>query len=78
MAIFDIDEAKIRLSTLIEDASNGQEVIIAAAGKPIVRLVAIQAHTALRKPGSMKGKIWIADDFDGPLPDDIQAAFEGK
>ncbi|WP_445231291.1 type II toxin-antitoxin system Phd/YefM family antitoxin [Duganella rhizosphaerae] len=78
MAIFDIDEAKIKLSRLIEDASHGQEVIIAAGGKPIVRLVAIHAHTALRKPGSMKGKIWIADDFDGPLPDDIQAAFEGQ
>ncbi len=78
MPAIDISEAKAKLSELIDDASNGEEVIITADGKPVARLLAIHAHSTLRKPGSMKGKIWIADDFDAPLPEDIQAAFEGK
>jgi hypothetical protein len=31
-----------------------------------------------RRPGLMKGKIWIADDFDDPLPGEIMAAFRGE
>ena len=78
MAIVNIHEAKTQFSKLIEAAANGEEVIIAKAGKPAARLVPIVASQAERKPGSMKGKIWIADDFDAPLPEHIQAAFEGK
>lgn len=73
-----IHEAKSQLSKLIECASKGEEVIIAKAGKPVARLVAIAADRPLRKPGSMKGKIKIAPDFDAPLPDDIQQTFEGN
>jgi antitoxin (DNA-binding transcriptional repressor) of toxin-antitoxin stability system len=78
MPTIDIDEAKTQLPVLIEAAARGEDIVIARGDKPLVRLVAINPQSKLRKPGSMKGKIWIADDFDAPLPDDIQAAFEGK
>ena len=73
-----IHEAKSQLSKLIDRASNGEEVIIAKAGKPEASLVAIPADRPLRKPGSMNGKIKMAPDFDAPLPDDIQQTFEGN
>ena len=71
-----IHEAKTHLSRLLERVVAGEEVVIAKAGKPIARL------TRLRQPGKRilgmdAGKVWIADDFDAPLPDDILADFEG-
>jgi prevent-host-death family protein len=71
-----IHEAKTHLSRLVEDAANGDEIIIAKAGKPMARLVAINDETTPRPRGLMKGKIWIADDFDAPLPEDILRLFE--
>ncbi|MDB5842464.1 MAG: prevent-host-death family protein [Herminiimonas sp.] len=78
MHIVNIHEAKTQFSKLIEAASQGEEVIIAKAGKPVAKLVPIDAQVPVRKPGALQGKIRIADDFDAPLPDDIQAAFEGN
>ena len=72
-----IPEAKAELSALIAAAQNGSEVIIADAGKPVVRLVACRRSARPRTPGSMAGEIWIAADFD-TLPDDIAAAFGMK
>ncbi len=72
-------EAKTQLSSLVERAAKGEEIVIAKAGKPKVRLVPVEpSGKGLRQPGGLKGKIWIADDFDDPLPDDILDAFEGK
>ncbi len=78
MPTIDIDDAKTQLPELVEAATRGEEIIIACGDTPLVRLVAINPQSKLREPGSMKGQIWIADDFDAPLPDDIQAAFEGR
>jgi prevent-host-death family protein len=78
MLTVNIHEAKTQLSKLIEAAAQGEEIVIAKAGKPTVRLVSIHATKPVRKPGALKGKMRIADDFDAPLPDDIQAAFEGR
>ena len=67
-----IFEAKTNLSKLIAKAEKGEDVVIARAGKPVVRLTRLE--TAKRKPirfGGLKGKIWIADDFDAPLPEDF-------
>jgi prevent-host-death family protein len=75
--IVNIHEAKTHLSRLIMRVSEGQEVIIARAGKPVARLVPIGSRPARRLPGSARGLIVIADDFDAPLPDDIRGAFEG-
>jgi prevent-host-death family protein len=80
MSTVDIYEAKLQLDELISSAAAGEEVVIAKSGIPLARLIPIVPVSTpiIRKPGSMKGRIWIADDFDAPLPDDIQAAFEGK
>jgi prevent-host-death family protein len=74
MEIANIHEAKSRLSRLIELALEGEEVIIAKAGKPVIKLMPIRANDAPRKGGQWKGRVRIADDFDA-LPDDIAAAF---
>ena len=71
-------EAKTHLSELVERAAGGEEIIIAKAGKPRARLVPLAEERIERKPGALKGKIWIADDFDDPLPPDILAAFYGE
>jgi prevent-host-death family protein len=78
MQTVNIHEAKTQFSKLIEAVSQGEEIVIARAGKPTARLVPLQAIKPVRKPGALKGKIHIADDFDAPLPADILAAFEGK
>lgn len=78
MQTMNIHEAKTQFSKLIEAVMQGEEVIIARAGKPVASLVAIQSKTPVRRAGALKGKITIAEDFDAPLPDDIAASFEGS
>lgn len=65
-----IHEAKTHLSQLVEEAVNGNEIIIAKAGKPVARLVGIDVDGTPRPRGLLKGKIWIADDFNAPLPEE--------
>jgi prevent-host-death family protein len=77
MVVRNISEAKAELSALIEAVRNGNEVIIAKAGKPVARLVAFRGPSRPRTPGSMAGEIWIAPDFDA-LPDDMEEAFGMK
>ena len=72
-----IHEAKTNLSRLVDQAANGSEVVIAKAGKPVAKLVPLQRARQQRKPGYLKGKIRIADDFDAPLPKELLRAFEG-
>jgi prevent-host-death family protein len=74
MQIANIHEAKSQLSKLVERALEGEEVIIARAGKPVVRLVPVCQNDAPRKGGQWKGKVRIAEDFD-ELPEDIARAF---
>lgn len=69
MGHYNIHEAKAQLSALVRKAMTGQDVIIAKDNKPVVRLTAIRSPRKARKPGSAKGKIWIAEDFDAPLED---------
>ncbi|HZU10863.1 MAG TPA: type II toxin-antitoxin system Phd/YefM family antitoxin [Pseudacidobacterium sp.] len=61
-----IHDAKTNLSKLIQKAENGEEVIIARAGKPAVKLVPVPARPRRRIIGSAKGKVWISDDFNSP------------
>ena len=68
-------EAKTQLSTLVDQAAAGAEIIIAKNGKPMAMLVPYRKP--LRKPGRLKGKIWMSDDFDAPMPE-IEAAFENS
>lgn len=62
-------EAKTNLSALVEEAAAGAEIIIAKAGRPRARLVAMPMPR--RSPGKGKGKGWMSDDFDAPLPAEI-------
>lgn len=78
MKSINIHEAKTQLSKLIEAVEAGEEVILARAGKPVAKLVAFKPVKPVRKPGSLKGKIRISDDFDDPLPQDLLEYFEGK
>jgi prevent-host-death family protein len=75
--IVNLYEAKTRLSRLVEEAAQGEEIVIAKAGRPRARLVPIGRSTKPRKPGAWKGRIVIAADFDAPLPDRLLAAFQG-
>lgn len=77
MNIMNIHEAKTQFSKLIDAAMQGAEIIIAKAGKPAAMLVPLR-NKKIRKPGGLKGKIKIADDFDAPLPEDILKAFEDR
>jgi prevent-host-death family protein len=72
--VVNLYEAKTRLSGLVDDAAAGAEIIIAKNGKPMAKLVPLRQR-ARRKAGRLKGKIWMADDFDAPLPKDIVDAF---
>ncbi|MES2823903.1 MAG: type II toxin-antitoxin system Phd/YefM family antitoxin [Pseudomonadota bacterium] len=78
MQTLNIHDAKTHFSKLIEAVSQGERVIIARAGKPVAALVSIDVQPQVRKPGALKGKMRIAEDFDMPLPEDISAAFEGN
>ncbi len=71
-----IFEAKTNLSRLIGKVEQGEDVIIARAGKPVARLTGLVPDKPTIRFGGLKGKIWIADDFDAPLPDEILAEFE--
>ena len=70
-------EAKTQLSQLVEKASAGEEIVIAKAGVPRARLVPLPAGKRPRRPGGSKGRIWIAKDFDAPLPPEILTPFLG-
>ena len=71
-----IHEAKTQLSRLVDRAANGEEVIIAKAGKPVARLIAYKESRGPRRPGIWRGKVRMAPDFD-ELPADVMAAFRG-
>jgi antitoxin (DNA-binding transcriptional repressor) of toxin-antitoxin stability system len=65
-----IHEAKTHLSSLIQAALNGKEVIIARGNKPVVRLDVLPEMRSHRKIGNAKGLIlFMSDDFDDPIDD---------
>lgn len=70
-----IHEAKTHLSRLLERVSMGEEVVIAKAGKPVAKLVAIKPARRTFKLGSAKGEFTVPDDFNDPLPKDIEDLF---
>jgi antitoxin (DNA-binding transcriptional repressor) of toxin-antitoxin stability system len=74
----EVDVAQADLARLVEDVAGGEEIVLAIAGKPLARLVAFEPRRKPREPGLLKGKIWIAEDFDDPLPEEIMAAFRGE
>jgi prevent-host-death family protein len=78
MSTVNIHAAKTNLSKLVDQAAAGDEIVIARAGKPVARLVALAPEQPRRRLGILEGKFTIPDNFDDPLPDDILDLFEGK
>lgn len=78
MNYVNVHEAKAKLSKLIELALEGKEIIIGKHNKPLVQLKPLsEKRMAKREGGQLKGKIWIADDFDNSS-DEIFKLFTGK
>lgn len=77
MRTINIHEAKTHLSSLAEAVAAGEEIIIAKAGRPVMKLVPIEKKKK-RKIGFLAGQIRTSPDFDAALPDDVLDAFESK
>ncbi|MPZ57277.1 MAG: type II toxin-antitoxin system prevent-host-death family antitoxin [Rhizobiales bacterium] len=77
MRKINIHEAKTHLSRLVEEAARGEPFIIAKAGKPVAKVIAIDAPEAgkTRRIGFMAGQIKVPDDFDRMGADEIAALF---
>ena len=84
MQTIDIKGAKTQLSRLVDLAAAGEEIVITRAGKPVARLVPLEAtkphapRSGDRVLGALAGQFTVPDDFDAPLPDDLLALFEGR
>ncbi|WP_119677886.1 type II toxin-antitoxin system Phd/YefM family antitoxin [Indioceanicola profundi] len=78
MKTLNLYEAKTHLSSLVDEAEAGAEIVISKNGKPKAKLVPFEppAPKQPRKPAGVLGVVWIADDFDEPDPELI-ALFEG-
>ena len=70
-----IQAAKTNLSRLLEEAAASEEVLMANAGKPFARLVPLEKEDVRKTFGMLKGKIWMSDDFDAPLPPEFAEPF---
>ena len=68
MKTITIHQAKTTLSRLVEEACNGEEIVIARGSEPKVRLVPICSPRGERKPGRLKGKFKVGPEFFEPLP----------
>ena len=79
MKTVNIHQAKTQLSKLIEEASKGEAFVIAKAGKPVVKVMALSAPTGaqVRRLGFMAGQISVPDDFDQMGKEDIAEMFGG-
>ena len=68
-AKINIHQAKTHLSRLVEDVASGNEVLIAKGGRAMARLVPLRRDDTPRRPGVLKGKLRISDDFERPWSD---------
>jgi prevent-host-death family protein len=73
---YNVHEAKTHLSRLLEQVAAGEEVVIAKAGVPVARLLPVVLPVDQRPLGTEQGRVFIADDFDAPLPADVLDRFE--
>lgn len=80
MRTVNIHEAKTHLSRLVEQAAKGEPFVIAKAGKPLVKVVALDAPSAgqVRRLGFMDGQIAVPDDFDRMGSSEIARLFGDK
>ena len=80
MNIVNIHEAKTHLSKLVEQAAQGESFIIAKAGKPMVKVIALNAPTGkkIRRRGFLAGQIKVPGNFDTMFQQEIEDLFYGK
>lgn len=76
MKVVNMHEAKTHLSRLVEEAAAGEEVVIARAGKPLVRLVAVSGSEGPRKLGALAGRVVEHDNAWAPDPE-LESTFYG-
>ncbi len=74
--VVNIHEAKTHLSRLLERVGEGEEIVIARAGRPVARLVPAGERPERREPGSASGRVVVGEDFDEPLPEEVLETFE--
>jgi prevent-host-death family protein len=75
MVIVNIHEARTQLSKLVDQAARGESVVIARAGKPLVRVSALDSPAEPKRLGFLTGEIEVPDDFDTMGCDEIAALF---
>jgi prevent-host-death family protein len=80
MRTINIHEAKTHLSRLVDQAAKGESFVIAKAGKPLVRVTALETPEAgqTRRLGFLAGKMTVPDDFDRIGRDEIEKLFGGE
>ena len=80
MRTFNIHDAKTQLSRLVDQAANGEPFVIAKAGKPLVKVVALDAPdpAQVKRLGFMAGQIAVPDDFDHMGKDEVERMFGGS
>ncbi len=78
MHTVNMHEAKTQLSKLVDKAIKGEPFIIAKAGKPLVRVTALETAVRAQRLGFLTGEIEVPDDFDQMGAQPIQELFEGK
>lgn len=78
MIIMNIHEAKTHFSQLVGRALQGEEVVIARSGKPLLRLMPYSEKTEPRRSGQFRGLMKVPENFDDPLPDEILKQFFGN
>lgn len=78
MRVVNMSEARAHLSRLVEAAAGGEPFIIARAGKPMVKVVALDAPDARHRIGFLAGQISVPDDFDSMGSEEIRTRFSGR
>ena len=78
MRIVNMREAKTQLSRLVEAAAKGESFIIARAGKPMVKVVALDASDTRHRIGFLAGQFTVPDDFDSMGSEEIGTLFSGR
>ncbi len=77
MTSINVHEAKTHFSRLIDRAAQGEEIVIAKAGRPVAKLVGLATPVGRRRLGTAVGKVVIAADFDRPLPATLRRRLGG-
>ena len=78
MKTVNIHQAKTQLSKLVEEAANGESFVIAKAGKPMVKVTALESPTGgqMKRLGFLAGQISVPDDFDRMGQEEIEGMFD--